>query len=49
LAIPLRRDGLGSESLPLAAEASGNPSWLFRLTAKPHFLLGAAAAVWCAA
>ena len=30
-------------------EASGNPSWLFKLTAKPHSLLRAAAAAWCVA
>ncbi len=47
--MPLRSDSLGSDSPQLATEASGNPSWLFRLTAKPHFLLRAAAATHCAA
>jgi hypothetical protein len=37
------------ESPTLTAEAGGNPSWLFKLSAKPHFLLRAAAVDRCAA
>jgi hypothetical protein len=33
----------------LVSEAGRNPSWLFMFTAKPHFLLRAAAAAQCAA
>ena len=44
-----RRDSLGFELPPLAAEAGGNPSWLFKLTAKPHFLLRVTADLKCAA
>jgi hypothetical protein len=49
LAMPWRRESLGSGSPPLVGDASGNPSWLFRFTAKPHFQLRAAAATQCAA
>jgi hypothetical protein len=47
--MPLRSNSLGSDSPQLATDASGSPSWLFRLTAKPHLLLRFAAATRCAA